>query len=198
MFVQSIGIRRLFSVTKPKAPATILFLGNPGLPYKNTRHSVGHLFFSYLQTTPLGKGRASQGAGKSVVIEKADCKLVCSAQFMNLSGRAISRETSPKDLLVVCDDLDIKQFGCKLRQEGGGLRGHNGLRSVSSRLGSKSFAQLLLGVGRPNSKEPADVSAWVLGRFSPEELRQLKEKTFPEAKNLLEGFLKDRQSAGAK
>jgi PTH1 family peptidyl-tRNA hydrolase len=99
--------------------------------------------------------------------------------FMNEAGRAASpaRGALGVDLdhvLVVHDEIDLP-FGEVRSRLGGGLAGHNGLKSLKSSLGGPDFRRVRVGVGRPDSTDPDIVSAWVLGRFSEpaEDVREL-------------------------
>jgi PTH1 family peptidyl-tRNA hydrolase len=93
--------------------------------------------------------------------------------FMNDSGRSVQPATafykSPLDaLLVVHDEVDLDVGRLQVRL-GGGLAGHNGLRSIAGRLGSPDFLRLRVGIGRPGRGDPRDVADFVLAPFEPEE-----------------------------
>jgi len=93
--------------------------------------------------------------------------------FMNDSGRsvqpAVSFYKTPLDaLLVVHDEVDLDHGRLQIRL-GGGLAGHNGLRSIAGRLGSSDFLRLRVGVGRPGRDDPRDVADFVLAAFAPED-----------------------------
>jgi len=95
--------------------------------------------------------------------------LMCPQTYMNDSGRSVgpARGTYKLPLervLVVYDEIDLP-FGEIRSRVGGGLAGHNGLKSLKRELGSGDFARVRVGVGRPDSTDPEIVSAWVLGRF---------------------------------
>ena len=90
--------------------------------------------------------------------------------YMNDAGRSVGPARGalkvPLDhVLVIHDEIDLP-FGQLQLRTGGGLAGHNGLKSIKRELGSPEFARLRVGVGRPDSTDPEVVSAWVLGRFS--------------------------------
>ena len=71
-------------------------------------------------------------------------------------------------VLVVHDDVDLEEGRLQARL-GGGLAGHNGLRSIAQALGSQEFLRLRIGVGRPGRGDPRSVSDWVLSGFEPED-----------------------------
>jgi PTH1 family peptidyl-tRNA hydrolase len=92
---------------------------------------------------------------------------------MNESGRAVSAaarffKVEPERLLVVHDDVDLEPGRLQARA-GGGLAGHNGLRSLAQDLGTQDFERLRIGVGRPGRGDPRSVSDWVLSGFAPED-----------------------------
>ena len=93
--------------------------------------------------------------------------------YMNESGRSVGAaarffKVEPEQLLVVHDDVDLDPGRLQARS-GGGLAGHNGLRSLARDLGSQEFLRLRIGVGRPGRGDPRSVSDWVLSGFAPEE-----------------------------
>src|SRR5213596_4257489 len=93
--------------------------------------------------------------------------------FMNDSGRSVAAaarffKVPPESLLVVHDDVDLEPGRLQARR-GGGLAGHNGLRSLAQHLGTQDFLRLRIGVGRPGRGDPRPVKDWVLSPFAPEE-----------------------------
>lgn len=151
----------------------IVGLGNPGGEYEETRHNVGFMVADGLREAfglPIFarkcKGLASKGrvAGEDVVLLKPQT-------FMNLSGESVQAAVAfyklkPADLLVIHDELDIAPGLLKFKV-GGGDAGHNGLKSITSALGTADYARLRVGIGRPVHK--SQVSDYVLSPFSAEE-----------------------------
>ncbi len=95
--------------------------------------------------------------------------VLCPQTYMNDVGRSVgpargSYKLPPERVLVVHDEIDLP-FGEVRVRVGGGLAGHNGLKSLKRELGSADFSRVRVGVGRPDSTDPEIVSAWVLGRF---------------------------------
>jgi PTH1 family peptidyl-tRNA hydrolase len=95
--------------------------------------------------------------------------VLCPQTYMNDVGRSVgpargSYKLPLERVLVVHDEIDLP-FGDVRTRVGGGLAGHNGLKSIKRELGSGDFARVRVGVGRPDSTDPEIVSAWVLGRF---------------------------------
>jgi len=95
--------------------------------------------------------------------------VLCPQTYMNDVGRSVgpargSYKLALERVLVVHDEIDLP-FGEVRVRTGGGLAGHNGLKSLKRELGSGDFTRVRVGVGRPDSTDPEIVSAWVLGRF---------------------------------
>ncbi len=92
---------------------------------------------------------------------------------MNLSGRSVSAaarfyKLEPQDVIVVYDDIEL-EFDKVRAKAGGGLKGHNGLRSMAESLGSPDFLRVRCGVGRPRRGDPRSVADYVLGAFYEDE-----------------------------
>ena len=150
----------------------ILFLGNPGRQYLESRHNVGwrvcDAVTSHLSPAWKTKFHAEyaeaffSGAGKAIL---------CRPQtFMNRSGITAREIVSfykadCSSLIVVHDDLETP-FGTVTFQHDGGLGGHNGLKSIKGELGRQDFFRLKVGIGRPARQS---VSSYVLGQFTPDE-----------------------------
>jgi PTH1 family peptidyl-tRNA hydrolase len=108
--------------------------------------------------------------------------VLCPLTYMNDSGRSVgpargSYKLPLERVVVVHDEIDLP-FGEVRTRKGGGLAGHNGLKSLARELGGAEYIRVRAGVGRPDSTDPEIVSAWVLGRFSepPERVRELVER----------------------
>jgi len=116
------------------------------------------------------EGRAGgQVAGASVVARAPRVAVLCPQTYMNDAGRSVGPARGAFKLplervLVVHDEIDLP-FGEVRVRTGGGLAGHNGLKSIKRELGSADFMRVRVGVGRPDSTDPEIVSAYVLGRF---------------------------------
>jgi len=137
----------------------IVGLGNPGPKYEQTRHNAGFWFLDVLandyHATLRSESKFHGDVAKSQ-IKGEDVWLLKPDTFMNLSGQsiaAVSRfyKITPDQILVVHDELDLPAGTARLKR-GGGHGGHNGLRDTISRLGSKDFARLRIGIGHPGDK----------------------------------------------
>jgi PTH1 family peptidyl-tRNA hydrolase len=124
--------------------------------------------------------------------------------FMNDSGSSVgpargSLKVPLERLVVLHDEIDLP-FGEVRTKLGGGVAGHNGLKSLEQGLGGREFWRLRAGVGRPESSDPETVSRYVLSPFreSPDEVRELIERSAAEAERLVEQIAaSDREPEGA-
>ena len=151
----------------------VVGLGNPGREYAETRHNLGWLVVDELARRHEGAFRSKfSGSVAEVRLDGRRVALLKPETYMNESGRSVSAagrffKIDPEAVLVVHDDVDLEPGRLQLRL-GGGLAGHNGLRSLAQHLGSQDFLRLRIGVGRPGRGDPRSVSDWVLSRFEPD------------------------------
>lgn len=149
-------------------------LGNPGREYAGHRHNVGFRVADELARRHGGAWRGKFSADLSELrVEGARVALLKPQTFMNESGRAVAPavrffKVEPEALLVVHDEGDFDPGRLQVRL-GGGLAGHNGLRSIVRSLGTQEFARLRVGVGRPGRGDPRDLAAYVLSDFEPDD-----------------------------
>ena len=158
----------------------IVGLGNPGSKYDQTRHNAGFWFVDEL-------ARSYQGDFKPEKKLSADvCKVNIASQavwlqkpqtFMNLSGRAVQKictfyKIKPQQVLVAHDEIDLPVDKIKLKKAGG-HGGHNGLRDIIARIGSRDFWRLRVGIGHPGHKSA--VTGYVLKRAPADEQRLIDE-----------------------
>ena len=151
----------------------IVGLGNPGAEYAGTRHNIGFQIGEELASRwdlgkpkskyrgQLSEGRLSPGGPRVA--------LLLPQTYMNEAGTSVGPARGaygvPLDhVIVVHDEIDLP-FGEIRVRTGGGLAGHNGLKSVRQGLGSADFGRVRVGVGRPPTTDPDRVAAYVLGRF---------------------------------
>ena len=156
-----------------ESPYLIVGLGNPGPEYADNRHNIGFQCIDRLarasairlaerkrQNALVGKGEVE---GHPLILAKP-------LTFMNESGQAVQRvshwyKVPAERILVIHDDLDLPVGRIRLRP-GGSSGGHKGVLSTIEALGTKEFARLRIGIGRPEWGEPAD---YVLNNFGPEQ-----------------------------
>ena len=148
----------------------VVGLGNPGREHERDRHNVGWMVADELARRMDGRWRAKfSGQLAEVRLDALRLALLKPETFMNDSGRSVAAATrffkvEPESLLVVHDDVDLEPGRLQARA-GGGLAGHNGLRSLAQTLGTQEFLRLRIGVGRPGRGDPRSVADYVLSPF---------------------------------
>lgn len=182
--------------TSGSADFLIVGLGNPGSRYAGTRHNVGFDVAEALSSIwdlPRAKkrfggliteGRIRPGGPRVAIL--------LPQTYMNESGNSAgpargSLGVGLDRVIAVHDEIDIP-FGEIRTKLGGGVAGHNGLKSLDRGLGSRDFWRVRVGVDRPESTDPEIVSAWVLGRFSEgrDAVRSLVEDAARETERLID------------
>ncbi|HXG76304.1 MAG TPA: aminoacyl-tRNA hydrolase [Gaiellaceae bacterium] len=149
-------------------------LGNPGREHAHDRHNAGWMVVEELARRHGASFRRKfSGRLAELRLRGHRVALLAPETFMNESGRAIAAaarffKTAPEHVLVVHDDVDL-DVGRLQARLGGGLAGHNGLRSIAQALGTQEFLRLRIGVGRPGRGDPRDVADYVLSPFEPED-----------------------------
>jgi PTH1 family peptidyl-tRNA hydrolase len=175
----------------------IVGLGNPGSEHAGTRHNVGFEIANELARRwelpkpkskyrgLLSEGRTGPGGPRVAVL--------LPQTYMNDAGKSVGPARGafklPLDrVLVLHDEIDLP-FGEIRVRTGGGLAGHNGLKSLKASLGSADFARVRVGVGRPATTDPDRVAAYVLGRFREprEEVQELIERAADAAERVVMG-----------
>jgi PTH1 family peptidyl-tRNA hydrolase len=143
----------------------IIGLGNPGAEYAETRHNAGFWFCERLASDlKVSFGKEPRYHGWVVNARDAGVWLLMPATYMNDSGRAVQAlahfyRIAPGEMLVVHDELDLPPGRAQLRF-GGGLGGHNGLKSLTSHLGTQDYWRLRVGIGHPGDR--SEVVSYVL------------------------------------
>jgi peptidyl-tRNA hydrolase, PTH1 family len=151
-------------------------LGNPGPRHERDRHNVGWMVIDELAHRHDASFRSKfNGRVADVRIGGRRVALLKPETYMNESGRSISAaqrfyKTPTEAVLVLHDDVDL-EFGRFQARAGGGLAGHNGLRSIAQSLGDPGFLRLRIGVGRPGRGDRRDVADFVLAPFELDEDR---------------------------
>jgi PTH1 family peptidyl-tRNA hydrolase len=152
-------------------PLLVVGLGNPGPQYATTRHNLGFLVADVLSDR-IGSGfKVHKKSGAEVATGRLGGKSVVLAKprtYMNESGRQVGPlanfySIAPADVIVLHDELDI-DFGRIRLKFGGGVAGHNGLRSVGSALGTQDFQRVRIGIGRPPGRKSG--ATFVLENFA--------------------------------
>jgi peptidyl-tRNA hydrolase, PTH1 family len=150
----------------------VVGLGNPGREYASTRHNIGFMVADELARRHGGSWRGKfSGEVADVRLDGARVALLKPQTYMNESGRSVAAaarfyRVDPEMLLAVHDEVDL-ELGRLQARAGGGLAGHNGLRSLAEQLKTPEFLRLRVGVGRPERGDPRPVADWVLSPFEP-------------------------------
>ena len=150
----------------------VVGLGNPGREYANNRHNVGWMIVDELARRHGGswKGKFS-GQLAEIRVDGDKIALLKPETYMNASGGPVSAaaryfKVEPESVLVVHDEGDF-DLGRLQARKGGGLGGHNGLRSIAQHLKTQDFLRLRVGVGRPERGDPRPLADYVLSDFEP-------------------------------
>jgi len=152
----------------------VVGLGNPGREHEGDRHNVGWMVVDELARRTDARWRAKfSGQLAEVRLDGLRLALLKPETFMNDSGRSVAGaarffKVEPESLLVVHDDVDLESGRLQARA-GGGLAGHNGLRSLAQALGTQDFLRLRIGVGRPGRGDRRSVADYVLSPFDADE-----------------------------
>jgi PTH1 family peptidyl-tRNA hydrolase len=156
----------------------IVGLGNPGPTYAGNRHNLGAIVVDTL-ADQLSERFKSGARNRADVVETRIAGnrvvLVKPRSYMNESGGAVSTvlkffKVEPAQLIVVHDELDIPFDSIRLKV-GGGNGGHNGIRDIDRALGTKEYARVRVGIGRPPGR--MEVADFVLRDFAPAERKEL-------------------------
>ena len=152
----------------------VVGLGNPGREYAANRHNAGFMVVEELARRTGASFRSKfSGQLAEARLEDARIALLKPETYMNESGQAVGAaarffKVDPDAVLVVHDEGDFDLGRLQLRM-GGGLAGHNGLRSIASHLKTQDFLRLRIGVGRPGRGDPRDLADYVLSDFEPQD-----------------------------
>jgi peptidyl-tRNA hydrolase, PTH1 family len=152
----------------------VVGLGNPGREYAGNRHNVGFMVVDELARLHGGSWRSKfSGRLADVRIDEHRVGLLKPETYMNESGRAVQAaagfyKLEPDAILVVHDESDLEVGRLQVRL-GGGLAGHNGLRSIARELGTQEFMRLRIGIGRQERGDSRPLADYVLADFEPHE-----------------------------
>jgi peptidyl-tRNA hydrolase, PTH1 family len=152
----------------------VVGLGNPGREHAQDRHNAGWMVVDELAQRHGGSFRSKfSGRLSEVRLDGRRLALLKPETFMNDSGRSLGAaaryfKVPVEQIVVVHDEVDLEPGRLQARA-GGGLAGHNGLRSVAAGLGSQDFLRVRIGVGRPGRGDRRDVADYVLSPFEAED-----------------------------
>ena len=177
----------------------VAFLGNPGREYEQTRHNIGQKLSDNVSVLNYSTWQKKfKGLYTHHIINREKIFFLKPETYMNKSGASVLAlmqffKIDKSELLVVHDDIELN-FGQLSIRQGGGLAGHNGLRSIVNVLNAKDFYRFRLGISRP---ERGDVSSHVLGKFNNDE-QELLPRYMDKACEALEYCLENSIEAGIK
>jgi peptidyl-tRNA hydrolase, PTH1 family len=174
----------------------VVGLGNPGVEYEFNRHNIGWLCLDQLEIYDelIWKSKF-KGEYASYTLKNSEKVYFLKPQtYMNLSGESVIKlmqffKIKIDEVLVIHDELDL-DFEKLMIKKGGGLAGHNGLKSIASLTGSQEFSRLRLGISRPRG---GNVSSWVLTNFS-----KIEEEILPDFLKNASNAVMDALSLGIK
>jgi len=150
----------------------VVGLGNPGREYARNRHNVGWMVVDELARRHGGSWKAKfNGRLSEIRVDGHKLALLKPETYMNESGRSVGSaatffKVDPDAVLIVHDEGDFDLGRLELKY-GGGLAGHNGLRSIAQHLKTQDFLRLRIGVGRPERGDPRPLADYVLSDFAP-------------------------------
>jgi peptidyl-tRNA hydrolase, PTH1 family len=154
--------------------ALVVGLGNPGSQYAQTRHNIGFRVVDEVARRGDATFRSKySGRFAETTLGGVGVALLEPETYMNLVGRPAAQaarfyKLDPADVIVVYDDIELA-FDRVRARAGGGLKGHNGLRSMADALGTADFLRVRCGVGRPRRGDPRSVADYVLAPFYEDE-----------------------------
>jgi PTH1 family peptidyl-tRNA hydrolase len=177
------------------ADLLVVGLGNPGDEYAKTKHNVGVQVVELLARrhgAKLKKSRRDRALVDEVRVDGRRLALAVPITYMNDSGQAVAPlakkfEVTPEQLVIVHDELDLPPAALRVKA-GGGLAGHNGLRSIKQHLHTDEFLRVRIGVGKPPSKERG--ASHVLSPVSKRD-REDMAVTIERAADAVEAILRD-------
>jgi PTH1 family peptidyl-tRNA hydrolase len=178
----------------------VVGLGNPGSQYARTPHNVGFLVAERLiERWALGKpkklfaGLYADGRIVGPTHPGPRVGVLLPQTYMNESGRSAgpargALKVELSHVVAVHDELDLK-FGDLRTRMGGGLAGHNGLKSLKAGFGAPDFARVRIGIGRPDTTDPDIVSSYVLGKWrqSAAEVAELVDRAADAVERIVDG-----------
>lgn len=168
----------------------IVGLGNPDKQYDNTRHNVGFMLLDYVFGNDKFTLNKKMNAMEYITNIKEECVVVVKpTTYMNLSGDAVSKyinyyKLNDSDIIVVQDDLDMP-LGRNKMIINHGDGGHNGIKDIVLKIGSKNFLRLKIGIGK---SDLIDTKNYVLGKFSSKD-RELLDKVFFRLRDIFDDYI---------
>jgi PTH1 family peptidyl-tRNA hydrolase len=182
-------------ILEDNPPALIVGLGNPDTKFLNTRHNIGFWFIDALADNlrvVFNKNLKKGFYDADYQLDETNIKLLKPMTFINDSGTPLNnyiknKNIQPSQIIVAYDDLDLSAGKTRLKFSGGS-GGHNGIKDIIQKIGTKDFWRLKIGIGKPNHKD--DVISYVLGKPSPDDKKKISggiESIIQNSRDLLNG-----------
>ncbi len=171
----------------------VVGVGNPGHEYEFTRHNIAWIIFDQHPDINSNNWKSKWKSEYTDAQLSGEKRIFLKPMtFMNLSGEAVRPcadffKIKPEEVLVIHDDLDL-DFGVVKFKFGGGLAGHNGLKSISRHLGTNDYYRMRVGIGKPTR---GSVSSWVLSSFKNNEIKDLEKLMIGSVQALDDSFKLD-------
>ena len=173
----------------------IIWLGNPGKQYQNTRHNMGYMVLDTIFENWKGDKKSKSLISDQANIESTNWWIlgIKPETFMNLSGDTVSALVSfykldpRKDILVISDDIDMEFGKVRYRKEWS-HGGQNWLRDIITKVWTNEFSRIKIGIGR---NEKYNVSDWVLSNITSDEKAQLETDILPKITEYIIKWLQD-------
>lgn len=169
----------------------IVGLGNPGKEYENTRHNAGFKFIDKFAESKNLEFTKEKFKGLYCEFIQNDEKIILlkPQKYMNLSGEVVNDfckfyKIEPKDILIICDDLDTPLGKIKLKYKGSPA-GHNGLKNIENHLKTSEYKRIKIGISKVGTNDKID---YVIGKMPKDELEKLNQIT-SEAPQILNDYL---------
>ena len=170
----------LFGKNRSAPTWIICFLGNPGSQYARTRHNAGWIACELLEETePIHTTRLKYHAFTDIAAFGGASVLFMRPQtYMNLSGEAVQPAAAfyripPSNIIVIQDDIALPPGKLRIKR-GGSDGGHNGIKSITQRLGTQDYPRIKIGVGSPPHPD-YDVIDWVIGKISDADYKEIRD-----------------------
>lgn len=175
------------------SPLLMIGLGNPGKEYEKTRHNIGAFVLEELAKEHLmsfKKESKVEGYVAKGIIDGQKVIFLLPTTYMNLSGQAVKKclkyyDIPVENVIVLSDETYLPFADIRFRR-GGSAGGHNGLKDIEQKLGTKEYARLRIGIGEKKTEDLAD---YVLSSFSKDELEQMDQIVDESFKVLKRDFL---------
>lgn len=171
----------MFFAKKPTTSVSwlVVFLGNTGSKYDNTRHNVGFMSADYAEAETSAKITRLKYKSLTATckIGESQVMLMKPQTYMNLSGEAVVEaarfyKIPAENIIVISDDVSMAVGKIRIRKKGS-AGGHNGLKNIIAKLGTDEFPRIKIGVGAPPHPD-YDMADWVLGKFVGQDAKDVE------------------------